>query len=315
MSVSAAALALILNASPVSVAVALDDAARGELLLQVDEQGVPAPAPAEPDSVPAPPIFVDPAMQPPEGPPAEPASPEAVGTEIVVTGREEVEGDPLADINVKSYEAIQAVDIALVAPIALSYEEIVPEPVRDGLRNFLRNLEEPVIAFNYLLQLKPGRALKSVARFTVNSTLGVAGLFDVAKKEPFNLPYTPNGFANTFACYGIGPGPYFFLPLVGPTTLRDLIGVGLDRAALPLAVGSPLNEPYYALPASTIDALNDRVEIDGVLNEIRENTGDPYAETRDLYLKQRKSEIAAICPKEGEVVDETLPPRPGKGRD
>jgi phospholipid-binding lipoprotein MlaA len=170
-------------------------------------------------------------------------------------------------------------------------------------------------AFNYLLQLKPGRMVKSVGRFAVNSSLGVGGLIDMAKRKPFNLPYTPNGFANTFACYGIGPGPYFFLPLVGPTTLRDLIGVGLDRAALPAVVGPPLSRPYYAIPANVIDSLNDRIDIDDQLKEIRANSADPYVATRELYLRQRKSEIAAICPKKGEAVDTALPSRPGKGRD
>lgn len=310
MSVSVAALALILNASPASIAIAADSA-QGEALVQ--DVSAPAVLPAGRDPVSDTPVFLDLAALQPDNSPA-PEGPESGDSEIIVTGREEIEGDPLVELNVKSFETIQAVDEAVVAPIALTYEDIVPEPVRDGLRNFLRNLEEPVIALNFLLQLKPLRALKSVARFAVNSTLGIAGLVDVAKKEPFNLPYTPNGFANTLACYGVEPGPYFFLPLVGPTTLRDLVGVGIDRSTLPLAVGSPLDDPYYAIPASTIDALNDRVEIDDQINQIRENSGDPYAETRDLYLQQRKAEIASICPSDGEVVDETLPPRPGKGR-
>lgn len=252
---------------------------------------------------------------PPASPPAPPANDPGSGDAIVVTGRAETPGDPLAGLNAKSYETIQAVDAAVIGPVAMGYKKGTPKPLRLGLRNFLRNLEEPVIALNYLLQLKPGRAAKSVARFAINSTVGVAGLVDVAKRKPFNLPYTPNGFANTFACYGIGPGPYFFLPLVGPTTLRDLIGVGLDRAALPAVVGKPLDQPYYAIPANVIDSLNDRIDIDDQLERIRENAADPYAATRDLYLKQRKAEIAAICPKKGQVVDEALPPRPGKGRD
>jgi phospholipid-binding lipoprotein MlaA len=190
----------------------------------------------------------------------------------------------------------------------------MPKPLRLGLRNFLRNLEQPVIALNFVLQLKPGRAVKSVGRLAINSTVGIGGLVDVAKNKPFNLPYTPNGFANTFACYGIGAGPYFFLPLVGPTTLRDLIGVSIDRFLLPAVVGKPLNQPYYALPANVVDSLNDRIDIDDQLNEIRSKS-DPYIAARELYLKQRKAEIAAICPKKGERVDKNLPPRPGKGRD
>ena len=247
-------------------------------------------------------------------PPVENGEPVAPG-DIVVTAREETPGDPLERLNAKSYETIQAVDEAVVGPVSLGYKKGMPKPLRLGLRNFLRNLEEPVIALNYLLQLKPGRAVKSVGRFALNSTMGIGGLIDVAKRKPFNLPYTPNGFANTFACYGIGPGPYFFLPLVGPTTLRDLIGVGMDRAALPAAVGKPLNQPYYAIPANVVDALNDRIDIDEQLKQVRAESADPYTDTRELYLRQRKAEIAAICPKRGERVEQGLPPRPGKGVD
>lgn len=258
-----------------------------------------------------------------EAPPADALPPPTIEAEppsdgpadIVVTARQEVPGDPLANLNVQSYEVIQGLDEAVVAPIATGYSLIVPKPVRQGLRNFLRNLEEPIIALNYMLQLKPGRALRSIARFTVNTALGIGGLFDVAKTKSFNMPYTPNSFGNTFACWGIGPGPYFFLPLIGPTTLRDVIGVSLDRAALPAIVGKPFDQPYYAIPANVIDSINDRIEIDGQLERIRTEEADPYAATRDLYLKQRRSEIAAICPKAGEQVDPTLPPRAGKGRD
>lgn len=318
MTVASFALSLALSMAPVAEPAA--DAAQSDAASTAASDNTqaapipmaPAATPAEqPDSVPAPPV-VPPAPAAP--PPAEPAHKPAEG-DIVVTAREKSPADPLANINAKSYEAIQAVDQAVVGPISMGYKSAMPKPLRLGLRNFLRNLEEPVIAFNYLLQLKPGRMVKSVGRLAINSTIGIGGLMDVAKRKPFNLPYTPNGFANTFACYGIGPGPYFFLPLVGPTTLRDLIGVGMDRAALPAVVGKPLDQPYYAIPANVIDSLNDRIDIDEQLKEIRANSSDPYTETRELYLKQRKAEIAAICPKKGEKATEPLPPRPGKGRD
>jgi phospholipid-binding lipoprotein MlaA len=287
-----------------------------------------SPAPAIPPSLPGQSAAVSP-EPPPSGttvpaPPAAsgeaqaPAKPEGHagnGGEIVVSGRAPSRADPLVKLNFESYQAIQAVDKVFVGPVAKGYKAVMPKPLRLGLRNFLRNLDEPVIAFNYVLQIKPGRAVKSVGRFAINSTVGVGGLVDVAKNKPFHLPYTPNGFANTFACYGIGPGPYFFLPLVGPTTLRDVIGVSLDRFLPPLVIGKPLNQPYYAIPAAVIDQLNDRIEIDDQQNEIRDNSADPYVATRELYLSQRKSEIAAICPKKGEAPDKDLPPRPGKGRD
>ncbi|MBC2667020.1 VacJ family lipoprotein [Novosphingobium flavum] len=235
--------------------------------------------------------------------------------DIVISARRANPGDPAVKVNEASFQAIEAVDKAFVGPVAKVYEKGVPKPVRSGLRNFLRNLEQPVIALNFLLQLKPVSAVKAVARFGINSTIGVAGVLDVAKRKPFNLPYRPNGFANTLACYGVGPGPFLFLPLVGPTTLRDVFGLVLDKSALPVAVGAPFNKKEYALPSNVISALNRRVEMDGQISKLREES-NPYAATRELYLQQRKAEISAICPKKGDPPpDPDLPPRPGKGVD
>lgn len=279
---------------------------------------VPAPPPA-PEALPgavssAPSSEVPVTQAAVEAPVASAPEDENADSEIVVSGRVPSPADPLASVNIKAYEAIQAVDSAVVGPVAKVYEKGVPGPLRSGLRNFLRNLEEPVSFVNYLLQLKPGRAVKSLGRFAVNSTVGVAGLFDMAKRKPFNLPYRPNGFANTLACYGVGNGPYFFVPLAGPITLRDLFGLLLDKAAVPMAVGEPLNRPYYAVPATVVDALSDRVEMDAQLQQLREESGDPYVATRELYLKQRRAEIGAICPKKGDATpDPDLPPRAGKG--
>lgn len=268
----------------------------------------PLPAAQQPAEQTAAPTPARPAAMPEAKPPADDQA------DIVVTARAASPIDPLARINVESYKAIQAVDKAVIGPIAHGYEKGVPNPIRAGLRNFLRNIDEPISFVNYLLQFKPGRAVKSLGRFTVNTTIGIGGLFDVAKKKPFNLPYKQNGFANTFACYGIGNGPYFFLPLVGPITLRDLGGLLMDRAVVPVAAGKPFNKPYYAIPAGVIDSLNDRVEIDGQINRLREESPDPYVAVRELYLKQRRAEIGAICPRHGDPVpDPTLPPRVGKG--
>lgn len=206
-------------------------------------------------------------------------------------------GDPLARVNAKSYAVIQSVDRAFVGPVAMGYKRGLPEPVRDGLHNVLTNLREPIVFVNYLLQLKPGKAVRTLGRFAVNSTIGVAGLVDMAKRKPFNMEHKYNGFADTFACYGIGGGPYLFLPLVGPTTLRDVIGVTIDHALVPLAVGGFMTRPYYALPVAAIDMLDIRVAMDDDLRRIREESGDPYAAARNLYLRQRYEHLMELCPK------------------
>lgn len=210
---------------------------------------------------------------------------------IVVTGRRgHAPGDPLEGVNAASFGVTQGFDRALVAPVSMAYKRTVPSPIRSALHNILSNLHEPVVFLNYLLQLKPGKAAETAGRFLINSTIGVAGAIDVAKRRPFNLPHRPNGFEDTLGYYGVKPGPFLFVPLVGPTTVRDLIGKTLDRLVLPLGVGKPFNQPAYTIPASTTRMLDHRVGIDGELNDIRESP-DPYAAARTRYLQERQAEI------------------------
>lgn len=200
----------------------------------------------------------------------------------------------MLQLNAQSFEVVQDVDEALVGPVAMAYKDAVPKPVRHGLRNFLRNLTEPIVALNFLLQLKPGKAAETVGRFAINSTIGIGGLFDVAKRDPFKLPYRRNGFANTLGYYGVEPGAYLFLPLIGPTTVRDLVGGTVDGLLLPTVVGAPFNDPYFTLPAATLSALQGRIQIDEQLNALRTQSRDPYLDARDFYLKRRQAEIDAL---------------------
>ncbi len=144
-----------------------------------------------------------------------------------------------------------------------------------------------------MLQLKPGKAAETFGRFAINTTLGAAGLVDVAKRKPFNLPYRRNGFANTLGYYGVKPGPYFYLPLVGSTTLRDFIGNRLDQLILPLALGRSIFRPKFAIPIAILGELDYRIEFDGQLREIRA-TRDPYVAARTYYLRKRQAEIDAL---------------------
>ena len=212
--------------------------------------------------------------------------------DIVVTGRPRIPGDPLEKVNARSFAATQAVDKAFVGPVALAYEHTVPGPVRSGLRNFLYNLKEPDVFLNFLLQLKPGKAGETLGRFAINSTIGGAGLFDVAKRRPFKLPRRPNGFADSLGYYGVKPGPFMFLPLVGPTTLRDLVGDGLDRLVLPLSVGRPFNQlTYDGSDRASSARLDHRAEFDEQLHKLHDGTADPYAASREFYLQGRQAEI------------------------
>jgi len=215
-----------------------------------------------PDTTPLPELVPDPAVAslPPEAAGAAPPADQG----IVVSGERSPAQDPMQSVNQASYDVVQAVDGAVIAPVAMLYKKALPLPVRTGLRNFLVNLTEPIVALNFLLQLKPGKSAETLGRFAINSTIGIGGVMDVAKEKPFNLPYRRNGFGYTFGYYGIGNGPYMFLPLVGATTLRDAIGLGLDRFLMPFAVGGPLRHPAFVYGGFVVRSLDDRVENDAL---------------------------------------------------
>ena len=270
------------------------------------------PQPADPAQSTVPGQATDPAQ--PIGPilsvPADPqaAAPPPGPGDIVVTGRRDSPEDPLQDINATTFEVTQSVDKAIVAPVAYAYEDVMPRPIRQGLRNFLRNLGEPVVFLNYLLQLKPGKAAETVGRFAINTTIGAAGIIDVAKRKPFNLPHRRNGFANTMGYYGVPQGPYFYLPLIGPTTLRDFIGNRLDLIVLPLSIGNQFSSPAIALPVAGLSELNSRIEFDDELREIRA-TRDPYVAARSYYLRRRQAEIDALHGRGDGTVPIIAPPK------
>lgn len=246
----------------------------------------PAPAPTEPAAPVAgeTPAVVVPAL------PEQPSETDATGA-IVVNARPK--NDPMMGVNTASFELAQDVDRALIEPLAMAYKKALPKPARIGLGNFIRNISSPIVFINDLLQLKPGRAFKTLGRFVINSTVGVGGLIDVAKNKPFHLPYRHNGFANTLGYYGVKPGPYFFVPFLGPTTLRDLVGGAVDGVILPYGIGAPFNKLYYTIPNGAVRSLNRRVEFDCQLRTIRASA-DPYAAERAYYFKKREAEIEAL---------------------
>jgi phospholipid-binding lipoprotein MlaA len=236
-----------------------------------------------------------------DAPPAESVGEEPPPNEIVVQG--EVgppKSDPMERVNEDSYRVTQAVDKALVEPVAYAYRDGLPGPVRDGLGNVVRNLGEPSNALNFLLQGKVGKAFETLGRLAINSTLGVGGLFDFAGRRSFGLPYRRNGFANTMGFYGAGPGPYLYLPVTGATTVRDLGGSILDQLLLPVAVGRPFNRTEYGAAYFVVNGLDQRLAFDDEIASIR-NSDDPYRLRRETYLAQRRRDIAAL---KGEPISE-----------
>jgi phospholipid-binding lipoprotein MlaA len=228
----------------------------------------------------------------PVPPPPPTQEPPASHDEVVVRARERgYAPDPARALNAQSFAATQAVDTAVVGPVALAYKKTVPSPFRRGVHNFLYNLREPVVFVNFVLQHKFGKAVETVGRFAINSTVGVAGVLDVAKKKPFKLPRRGNGFADTLGFYGVPPGPFMFLPLVGPTTVRDLFGGAVDRLVLPVTFGKRVTRRSFVIPAAVLGVLDHRAEFDETQHSLRDGAVDPYANTRDFYLQRRQAEI------------------------
>lgn len=269
-------------------------------LVSAQSAGPDAEATGEPTASPESPRPLEREPPPPSGP--------ANGEEqIIVTGRKWSPDDPLEDLNVETFNVTRVVDESLIAPIAFAYEDIMPRPVRKGLRNFLRNLNGPIVFINDLLQLRPDRAAETLARFLINATAGLAGVVDVAKKKPFFLRHRSNGFANTLGYYGVKPGPYFYLPLLGPTTLRDFIGDRLDLFVLPSIYGKLMRKREIFVPIAVLSALDHRLAIDDNLKAIRASR-DPYLATRTYYLQKRQAEIDAL---RGRKVQNMTPLAPG----
>ena len=209
-------------------------------------------------------------------------------------------GDPLEGFNRTMFRLFQGLDKAVIKPLSRAFGvgKIIPRPVQLGIRHFFHNLREPVTFLNDMLQLKPGKAVRTFARFTVNSTIGVGGLVDVAKVS--GLPYRVNGLGNTLARYGVGPGPYIFLPILGPSDLRDFLGGQADGLVLPLAVGKPFNRFYWQAGQAVLTGLDQRSDSGADLDRLLDGAVDPYATLRSVYQQNRAAEVAEILGKKAD---------------
>ena len=204
------------------------------------------------------------------------------------TGHAASPDDPLESFNRSMYVVHQTLDHWFFGPAARAYSTILPQPLRKGFRNLINNLKEPGIAFNDLLQAHPSRAGKTTARFIINSTAGLGGLMDFAYDA--GLPHHDNGFGTTAARYGIQPGPYLFIPFIGPTNFRDILGQAADIATDPLGY-QPFRNGEVIYARAIVDGLDQRAEADGQLKAIEDMSADSYASLRSLYEQNRAVQI------------------------
>ena len=190
--------------------------------------------------------------------------------------------DPLERLNRFTYRFNARFDEAVFLPASNVYRR-VPSPIRSGVHNFFGNLSEIDSVINYSLQWRLKLGVRSLGRFVINSTLGVGGLFDVAAR--FNLPGAPTGAGTTLARWGVHPGPYLVIPLLGPSTLRDGFGFLADYGMSYAIDFAQLYRGNVSWWLGGTNAVDQRANIDFRYY----STGSPfeYENIRFLYVRKR----------------------------
>lgn len=199
--------------------------------------------------------------------------------------------DPWENMNRKVFVFNETVDKYFLKPIAKTYQWVIPKPLDHHITNVFDNLQELGIFLNNTLQAKFPEAVSDASRFVINSTVGVAGIFDVA--TPLGLKKHNEDFGQTFAAWKVGPGPYMVLPFLGPSTLRDAVGLIPDAYTLPQKYIDhvPTRNSVYIL--DSVDTRADLLSLEKLIQ------GDKYSFIRDIYLQRRKFLIS-----DGEIEDD-----------
>jgi phospholipid-binding lipoprotein MlaA len=214
------------------------------------------------------------------------------------------EHDPAEPVNRAIFKVNVAADHAVMQPVAQAYVDHVPDPVQRGIHNVVQNLKEPAVAVNDVLQGNVDHAWQSVQRLAVNSTVGVAGIFDVAEK--LGVPPHKSDFGQTLAVWGVGEGPYVQLPLLGPSNARDAVGTAVDMAMNPLTFVGGAPATYAGVATGSANVVDTRAQHLHDLEELERNSLDYYATLRSVYRQHRDAEIVAAkqreqTPPEGQV--------------
>ena len=220
--------------------------------------------------------------------------------------------DPFEPTNRKIFEFNRVLDGLLIKNIALLYKTVVPDQVRTGLRNALVNLNEPVVFVNNMLQAQTTRAGKTVARFVINSTVGIAGLFDWA--SGWGFPEQTGDFGQTLWSWGVPDGPYLVIPLLGPLNPRDGIGEGVDGFFDPFAyLARREHWTDMSFARFLLKGIDDRAQAIPQLEEIEKNSIDFYAQIRSLYRQNRAQELTGkVTTPLSPALDEDLYKDPGQ---
>ena len=222
--------------------------------------------------------------------------------------------DPLEGFNRAMYTFNDKLDKYALKPLAKGYRAITPTPVRKSVSNFFSNLHEPMVMLNNLLQGKPGQAASDLGRLLINSTVGIAGLFDVSTK--IGLPKHNEDFGQTLAVWGVGDGPYLVLPFFGPSNLRDGVSLPVDWETYP---PNHMEERSTRDKLLLVEIIDKRAQLLDASDILEQAAGrDPYVFVREASRQRRLNQIYDGNPPQAEpppgLFEDDAPPPPAPAR-
>lgn len=203
--------------------------------------------------------------------------------------------DPLERFNRSSFKFNDALDRAIAKPVAKGYKKVTPQVIRTGISNFISNLSSITTIVNDTLQGKMRQAGRDTSRFLLNSTVGLAGLFDPATKA--GLEHNDEDFGQTLGKWGVRSGPYLMLPILGPSTVRDTLGGIPDQYTNPVNYLEDDSTRFLIRAVDFVDLRTSLLDLDAQL----ERSYDRYAFVRNAWLQRREFQVT-----DGNVPDESM---------
>jgi phospholipid-binding lipoprotein MlaA len=198
--------------------------------------------------------------------------------------------DPWEHFNRKNYAIEQGIERAGIRPAVKVYRTLTPGPIGVGIHNVLVNLSEPAVLVNDMLQLRVKRAAVPIVRMVVNTTVGILGLFDVAAR--LGMPHHDNEFGVTLGRYGVKSGPYLYMPLLGPSSPRDLFGTLVDFATNPLHSVKYPHRTEVVATQFVVGGLDLEISTEAQLKALLSGAVDPYATLRSAFIQNKQGEIS-----------------------
>lgn len=192
--------------------------------------------------------------------------------------------DPLEPLNRGVYKFNDALDKAVVKPVAQGYDAVVPQPVQTGVANFFSNLGDVIVVVNDFLQLKIAQGVSDAGRLMINSTIGILGFIDVG--SDIGLPKHNEDFGQTLGYWGTGTGAYIVLPFFGPSNARDTAGLAVDIVSYPVYY---VNDSTVRLALYGTDTVSDRDQLLQAEKVLDAAALDQYQFVRDSYLQRRQN--------------------------